>query len=113
MATNENDLFGAIVTGSVGQLLGAGSLGAILGSLAIIIAALIKRQSPMAALIDARIRTLIEGYEKRINDLQQEIEKLECKVDTLTKALDEARKEQPRDGPASGFVREAPHGGDQ
>jgi hypothetical protein len=107
MASNENDLFGAVVTGNIGQLLGAGSLGAILGSLAIIVAALIKRQSPMAALIDARIRTLIEGYEKRINDLQQEIEKLEGKVDTLTKALAEARKDSPCGPPHSLAAKDA------
>jgi hypothetical protein len=31
-----------------------------------VIVALINRQPPMVALIDARIRTLIEGYEKHI-----------------------------------------------
>jgi predicted RNase H-like nuclease (RuvC/YqgF family) len=93
MATNENDILGAVL-GNMGQLLGAGGLGAILGSLAIIIAALIKRQSPMAALIDARIRTLIEGYERRIDDLRQQIEKLESKVDSLTQALEDARQDR-------------------
>ena len=46
----------------------------------------------MAALVDARIRMLIEGYEKRIADLQNEIRKLETKVDALTVALDEERR---------------------
>ncbi|VTZ27936.1 conserved hypothetical protein [Methylocella tundrae] len=52
---------------------------------------MINRQPPMAVLVDARIRTLIEGYEKHVNDLQQEIQKLEAKVNALTKALEEAK----------------------
>ncbi len=109
LETNQNDLFGAVVSGSVGQLLGVGSLGAILGSLAIIIAALIRRQSSMAALIDARIRTLIEVYEKRIDGLQREIEKLECKVDILTAALEKARNNQPPGGATYGLAGKSPH----
>ncbi|MEJ0095720.1 MAG: hypothetical protein WDN46_20625 [Methylocella sp.] len=108
MEPNENDLFGAVVSGNVGQLLGVGSLGAILGSLAIIIAALIRRQSSMAALIDARIRTLIEVYERRINDLQREIEKLESKVDILSEALEKARN-QPPGGATYGPAGKSPH----
>jgi hypothetical protein len=93
VATNENDLFNA-VTGSLGQLLGAGSLGAIIGAVAIIVVALIKRQPPMAALIDARIRLLIEGYEKRIAELKDEIDDLEAKVGVLTHQLEAAREQR-------------------
>jgi DNA anti-recombination protein RmuC len=45
----------------------------------------------MAALVDARIRLLIDGYELRIADLQDEIWRLESKVDALTNALEEKR----------------------
>lgn len=71
--------------------LGAGGFGALIGVIGTIATAMINRQPPMAAMIDARIRTLIEGYEKRISDLQHEIAKLENKIDALTKALDDAR----------------------
>lgn len=74
--------------------LGSGLLGAALGVLGTVIVALINRQPPMAAIIDARIRTLIEGYEKHVNDLRMEIGKLEAKVNALTKALEEARLER-------------------
>jgi prefoldin subunit 5 len=40
-------------------------------------------------LIDSRIRTLIEGYDKHINDLQEEIQKLEAKVNALTAELEQ------------------------
>lgn len=81
--------------GEIWSSLGSGLLGAALGALGTVIVALINRQPPMASLIDARIRTLIEGYEKHVNDLQLEIQKLEAKVDALTKALDEARMGRP------------------
>ncbi|VTZ49241.1 conserved hypothetical protein [Methylocella tundrae] len=71
--------------------IGAGSIGTALGVFGTIIVAMINRQPPMAVLVDARIRTLIEGYEKHVNDLQQEIQKLEAKVNALTKALEEAK----------------------
>jgi flagellar biosynthesis chaperone FliJ len=50
----------------------------------------------MAALVDARIRMLIDGYERRIADLQDEIQRFEGKVDALTNALVEARAERSR-----------------
>ena len=76
--------------GNIWSALGAGGVGAMIGVMGTILTAVINRQPAMAAMIDARIRTLIEGYEKRINDLQHEIAKLESKVDALTRALDEA-----------------------
>ncbi len=96
MATNENDVFSA-VTGSLGKLLGAGSIGAI----AIIVVALIKPQPRLALLIEARIKMLIEsyekqigGYEKRVAILQEEIDDFEAKVDVLTKQLYDAREQR-------------------
>ncbi len=85
MAANDGDMWNNLLSGSAG---------AVLGILGTVIVALINRQPPMAALIDARIRTLIEGYEIHISDLQTEIRKLEAKVDGLTKALEEARAER-------------------
>ncbi len=81
----------AVPEGDIWTAVGAGGLGTALGILGTIIVALINRQPPMAALIDSRIRTLIEGYEKHVDDLQREIRKLERKVDALTRALEEAR----------------------
>jgi hypothetical protein len=78
-------------SGVLGTVLGAGGLGALIGVVGTILTALINRQPPLAALVDARIRVLIEGYERRISELQREIDKLEAKVDALTKALDAAR----------------------
>jgi len=77
--------------GDIWSTLGAGGFGAMIGVIGTILTAMINRQPPMAAMIDARIRTLIEGYEKRINDLQYEIVKLEGKIDALTRSQDEGR----------------------
>lgn len=73
--------------GDIWTTLGAAGLGAAIGVIGTILTALINRQPPMAAMIDARIRILIDGYEKRISELQHEIEKLEHKIDGLTEAL--------------------------
>ncbi|MEJ0094696.1 MAG: hypothetical protein WDN46_15075 [Methylocella sp.] len=55
----------------------------------------------MALLIEARIKMLIESYEKRIAGyekrgaiLQEEIDDLEAKVDVLTKQLHDAREQR-------------------
>jgi predicted RNase H-like nuclease (RuvC/YqgF family) len=73
------------------ETVGVAGLGAAVGIVGTIITALINKQHPMAALVDARIRLLIEGYERRINELQSEIAQLELKVDALTKELERAR----------------------
>ncbi len=93
MGVPENDIWTA---------LGAGGIGTALGVFGTIVVALINRQPPMAALVDARIRTLIEGYDKHVNDLQKEIQKLEARVDALTKALDAARMHRTSAGSSSG-----------
>jgi hypothetical protein len=66
-------------------------LGGIFGSISTVIISLIRHRGSMASLIDARIRILIESYEKRIAELQNEIMMLEQKVDALTVALDDAK----------------------
>ena len=83
--------------------IGAGGIGTALGVFGTIVVALINRQPPMAVLIDSRIRTLIEGYDKHINDLQEEIRKLEAKVNALTAELEQCaqnceRRLPPRRG---------------
>ena len=77
------------------QLL-AGALGTALGVLGTVVAALVNRQPPMAALVDARIRTLIESYERHIGDLRGQIARLEARVDMLRKELDAAEGKTPR-----------------
>lgn len=77
--------------GSSWSTVAAGVLGAVIGVVGTILAALINRQPPLAALVDARIRVLIESYEGRICELQQEVLRLEAKVDALTNALHHAR----------------------
>ncbi len=77
--------------GSSWTMLVAGSLGAVFGVVGTVLAALINRQPPMAALVDARIRVLIESYESRISELQDEVVRLEAKVDALSKALQQGK----------------------
>jgi hypothetical protein len=77
--------------GSLWSTLGVGVFGAVIGVVGTVLTALINRQAPMAALVDARIRVLIESYEIRIVELQEEVVKLEGKVDALTKALEQAK----------------------
>ncbi|MEJ0093420.1 MAG: hypothetical protein WDN46_08275 [Methylocella sp.] len=107
MATNENDLLNA-VTGSLGQLLGAGSIGAVVGAIAIVVVALIKRQPPMAVLIDARMKILIDSYQKHIDacekiitgymeqvdDLKHQVDELAATIDRLNNELDKAREQR-------------------
>jgi hypothetical protein len=77
--------------GNTWETVGAAGVGAAIGIIGTIFTALINKQHPMAALVDARIRLLIEGYERRINELQSEIAMLELKVDALTKELERSR----------------------
>jgi hypothetical protein len=77
--------------GNTWETIGVAGIGAAVGIIGTIFTALINKQHPMAALVDARIRLLIEGYERRINELQSEIAMLELKVDALTKELERSR----------------------
>jgi hypothetical protein len=65
--------------------------GAIVGAFGTTLGQLFRSRASMAALVDARIRMLIDGYERRVADLQDEIRRLEGKVDALTNALEEER----------------------
>lgn len=71
--------------------------GAVVGAIGSTLAQLFKNRASMAALVDARIRMLIDGYERRIIDLQDEIRRLEGKIDALTKALEEERARIEKD----------------
>ena len=79
------------------QMIGSGGVGAVIGVIGTIVVAVINQRSPMAALIDSRIRSVFEEKDKIIKHLQDEVERLEQKsdglerkVDWLTRALDEA-----------------------
>jgi hypothetical protein len=54
---------------------------------ATIIAAVISRQPTLTAVVDDRIRVLLEHYERTIKELRGEIAQLESKVDFLTTEL--------------------------
>src|SRR5271163_745468 len=69
----------------------AGVCGTLIGASATIFAALINRKPALAAVVDARIRVLIEVYEKTIGELRGEIGKLEMKIDVYEKTIHELR----------------------
>lgn len=56
----------------------------------------IEEEATLSKTVEARLKTLIDGYESRIADLTQEVHQLRDEVISLRKALDEARA-------ASGF----------
>ena len=65
--------------------------GAWIGAIGSTLGNLFRSRVSMAALVDSRIRLIIDSYEKRISGLQDEIRRLEGKIDALTKALNEER----------------------
>lgn len=65
-------------------------LGGVFGSISTVVVALVRHRGSMSSLIDSRIKILIDGYEKRIAELQLEISKLEQKLDAHT-AVEEGR----------------------
>ena len=69
----------------------AGLFGTMIGASATIMSALIKRQPGLAAIVDARIRVLLETYEKTIGELRSEIGTLEGKIDIYEKTIRELR----------------------
>jgi hypothetical protein len=81
------------VPNSVWITLSAGVVGALIGAVATIIAAVISRQPTLTAVVDDRIRVLLEHYEKTIRELRGEIAQLESKVDFLTAELNKVRSE--------------------
>jgi hypothetical protein len=80
------------MSNSVWVPLSAGVVGALIGAIATIVAAMISRQPTLTAVVDDRIRVLFDIYERTIKELRGEIAQLECKVDFLTTEL---RKVQP------------------
>ncbi len=60
--------------------------GMFIGVIATIIVAVINRQPPMAALVDARIKLLIGEYEKRIAHLQAEVAELRRELDAVRRS---------------------------
>jgi Skp family chaperone for outer membrane proteins len=70
--------------------LGASALTAAAG----FILALINRSPALQAAVDARLQTLINAYEARIDDLSTEVHNLREEVVALRKALDAARQGQ-------------------
>jgi hypothetical protein len=73
--------------------LSAGMVGALIGAVATIIAAMISRQPTLTAVVDDRIRVLLEIYERTIKELRFEIAQLENKVDFLSTELNKVRSE--------------------
>ncbi len=82
------------MSNSVWITLSAGVVGALIGAAATIAAAMISRQPTLTAVVDDRIRVLLEHYEKTIRELRGEIAQLESKVDFLTAELNKVRSEQ-------------------
>jgi hypothetical protein len=82
------------LSNSVWITLSAGVVGALIGAAATIAAAMISRQPTLTAVVDDRIRVLLEHYERTIRELRGEIAQLESKVDFLTTELNKVRSEQ-------------------
>ncbi len=81
------------MSNSVWVTLSAGVVGALIGAIATIIAAMISRQPTLTAVVDDRIRVLLEIYERTIKELRCEIAQLENKVDFLSTELNKVRSE--------------------
>lgn len=62
------------------------------------VVALVNRSPALQSLVEARLRTLIDGYEKRIDDLTKEVAMLRAEVISLRKALDERPRPTPQIG---------------
>ncbi len=82
------------MSNSVWVTLSAGVVGAMIGAVATVVAAMISRQPTLTAVVDDRIRVLLEHYERTIRELRGEIAQLESKVDVLSAELNKVRSEQ-------------------
>jgi hypothetical protein len=67
--------------------LGASALTAVGG----FVLALVNRGPAMQSAVDGRMRTLIDGYERRVDDLTLEVHNLREEVINLRRALADAR----------------------
>ena len=68
----------------------AGVFGTLIGSIATITAALINRPT-LASILDSRIVTLMQIYEKTIGELRMEIARLQEKIDIYERTVMELR----------------------
>ena len=69
----------------------AGLCGALIGVGGTIFTAFINRKPGLAAVVDTRIRVLIEAYERTIGELRMEVGKLETKIDIYERTIHELR----------------------
>ena len=65
--------------------------GALIGVCGTVFTAFINRKPALAAVVDTRIRVLIEAYERTIGELRMEIGKLETKIDIYERVIHELR----------------------
>ncbi len=65
--------------------------GSIIGAVGGFVAALLNRGPALQAAVDARLKTLIDGYEKRVDDLTMEVHSLREEVVRLRVALAQTR----------------------
>ena len=64
-------------------------LGAIGGSIGTVAIAFVNRKPALQVAVDSAVKTLIEGYKARIDDLTSEVHSLRSEVQELRKALDD------------------------
>ena len=69
----------------------AGLCGTLVGAFATVASAFVNRKPTLAAVVDTRIRVLIEAYEKTIGELRNQIGKLETKIDVYENKIQELR----------------------
>ena len=86
----------------------AGIAGALIGSLGTAIGHLFKSRASMSALVDSRIRLLLDADGKRIEELQGEIKRLEKKIDILTDQLEDSRRDLVSCGKCGKWIAGSP-----
>ena len=69
----------------------AGLFGTLAGSLATILSALINRQPTLASILNSRIATVMQIYERTIGELRTEICRLQEKIDIYEKTIMDLR----------------------
>jgi hypothetical protein len=90
-ASGMDNLMGWVMFDGFWTTIAAGLCGTFIGALATILSALINRKPSLSAVVDARIRVLIEAYERTIGELRGEIGKLEGKIDIYERTIRELR----------------------
>jgi len=69
----------------------AGLFGTLAGSIATILSAFINRQPTLASVLDSRIATVMQIYERTIGELRTEICRLQEKIDVYEKTIMDLR----------------------